>query len=137
MSNFQKYLDNFYKSFPNDLAKEKLENIIRPLLADNNLTLEKLIQVQKDFYQLYPEYKDKTFEKTLNFEDKTEVLLAMLNVAILSYYKDDLGGDFSNISMFSMNFSDFSSLFKSIYSSENPEYDKEGRKITGIFQGLT
>lgn len=130
-------LDNFYKSFPNDLAKNKLDNIIRPLVTDNNLTLEKLIQVQKDFYQLYPEYKDKTFEKTLNFEDKTEVLLAMLNVAILSYYKDDLGGDFSNISMFSMNFSDFSSLFKSIYSSENPEYDKEGRKITGIFQGLT
>ena len=107
-------LDNFYRSFDNDLDKEKLENIIRPLTSDDNLHLDKLIKAQQEFYELYPTYKNKTFSPELNFEDKKEVLLALLNTAILSYHTDDIGSDFQSISNFSMNWSDYRDLFSSL-----------------------
>lgn len=129
-------LDNFYRSFDNDLDKEKLENIIRPLTSDDNLHLDKLIKAQQEFYELYPTYKNKTFSPELNFEDKKEVLLALLNTAILSYHTDDIGSDFQSISNFSMNWSDYRDLFSSLWTGHRLEYDESGRKITGIFQGL-
>jgi len=130
-------LDSFYKTFTNEVEKNQLDSIINPIIdSAENLTLDKLIEAQQSMYALYPQYKNKTFSAELNFDDQKEVLLALLNVAILTYFKDDLGGDIKNISLFSMNFSDFKSLFSAIYSDERAEYDKEGRKITGIFQGL-
>jgi hypothetical protein len=92
--------------------------------------------IQDAFLITYPELKNRTMNPTMNFSNKEEYLYAMLQMAInikLGYLPE---GDFYNLSNFGINFSDFTSLLAAIYTKEEPVFDKEGKKIMGLLQGL-
>lgn len=129
-------LDNFYRSFRNELSDDGIGAIINPLFEESEITIKRLLEAQKELFTLFPGHKLKTFESGINFEDNTEVAVALLNSAILYALKDDIDSDYHNISDFSMNVSDFRSLFSALFTENNPNYDSQGRRITGIFQGL-
>lgn len=129
-------LNTFARSFTDEVEKESIENLIRPLIADDNLNLNKLVTAYNEFMSLYPQYKNRVFEKNINFDDKKEVLLALLSTAIKMYHQDDVGSDFTGISEFALKFSDLKVMFTSLFSDENPDYNEEGKRITGLFQGL-
>lgn len=109
-------------------------------LTDNTnldaLDVEKLIDIQKTFYDEFPGYKDKTFTTGINFNDNKEVLLALLNVLIATKSKMVLHEDSYGMSKWSLGFSDFKSLFAALYTKDQAKYDKEGKKIQGIVRGL-
>lgn len=60
----------------------------------------------------------------------------MLNCALATAYRADFGADFQNISNPGANFSDFRDLLSAFWTDKHPNYDKEGRRITGVLQGL-
>lgn len=107
----------------------------------NNTNLEqidltRLLEIQKMFYDKYPSYKEKSLKPDMNFDDEREMLLAMLQVAIITKSQMELTGDFQDMTTFSLGFSDFKSMIAAIYTKDRAEYDKTGKKIQGIVQGL-
>ena len=104
----------------------------------NTIDLDQLLSIQKELYQspAFSGYKDRTFKDGLNFDDPKEVLFALLQVAIASKSDMTLAGDFQRMSKFSLGFSDFKSLIAALYTDTPERYDKEGRKIQGLVQGL-
>lgn len=103
---------------------------------DDAQDLEKLLEIQKAFFDEYKGYKEKSLSPLLNFDDPREMLLALLQVAIISKSHMEVSGDFQNMSNFSFNFSDFKSLVAALYTHNQADYDKSGRKIQGMVQGL-
>lgn len=132
-------LDTNLRNFSgSEKEKEDIEKIFLPI-RDTNLDmadLNVLLDIQKEFYNVYPDYKNKSFKAELNFSDDKEVLFALLQTAIVSKSQMELTGDFKDISKFSLGFSDFASLLKALYTENQTEYDKKGRKIQGLVQGL-
>lgn len=124
----------YYKGADKDVITE----IFQPILDTdlNEMDYEKLLEIQRAFYDKYPTYREKSLDPKMSFDDDREVLLAMLQVAIISKGQVAMTGDFQHLSEFSLNASDFRSVIRSLYSDSNHNYDKEGQKITGIFQGL-
>lgn len=122
----------------NGSDKEKINEIFAKFRETNfdAIDLDTLIDIQKDFFNYFPDYKYKTMEGRLNFEDPKEILLALLQVAIVSKKQMDLTGDFQNLSRLSLGFSDFKSLIAALYTENQSKYDKEGKRIQGIVQGL-
>lgn len=118
--------------------KKDLEGIFAPIAHTNfdQLQLSQLVEIQKAFFEKYTDYKERTLTPTMSFNDPKEVIFAMLQTAIVSKSSLELAGDFQRLSNYSLQFSDFWSLIKKLYTDKNPDYDKEGRAITGIFQGL-
>ena len=107
----------------------------------NNTNLEqidltRLLEIQKIFYDKYPSYKEKSLKPDMNFDDEREMLLAMLQVSIITKSQMELTGDFIGMTKYSLGFSDFKSMLSAIYSKDRAEYDKTGKKIQGIVQGL-
>lgn len=102
----------------------------------DHIDVTTLIEVQKDFFDKYPDYKYKTFEGNLNFEDQKEVILALLQVAIVSKSNMELAVDFQRLSKLSLGFSDFKSLFTALYTEDQAKYDKNAKRIQGMVQGL-
>lgn len=98
--------------------------------------LEELLEIQKEFYQQFPELKNKSLEKGFDLGNKNEMLLALLQVAIVSRNQGDITGDFRGLTKFSLNFSDFKSLFAAIYTDKQSTYDREGRRIQGVVRGM-
>lgn len=127
-------LDDYYRLFTAS-EREGLEGIMEAL-TDSDITLKKLIEAQTSFYALNEEYKLKTFDASLNYGDKKEVLLALLNTAILSYNNTEFGGDFSGLSRFGFTFSDLGDTFRSLFDDSRKNYDKNNKRITGLFQSL-
>lgn len=118
--------------------KEKV-NAVFSLFEDTDLAqmdLDKLLVTVNSFFDAFPEYKTKSVKPDLNFSDQKEMLLALLQTAIVSKNQMDLSGDFQSMSNLSMGFSDFKSLVAALYTKDQAEYDKTGRKIQGIVQGL-
>lgn len=114
-------------------------NVIFNLFNNTNLEqidLDRLLDIQKIFYDKYPSYKEKSLKPDMNFDDEREMLLAMLQVAIITKSQMDLSGDFIGMTKYSLGFSDFKSMLSAIYSKDRAEYDKTGKKIQGIVQGL-
>ena len=132
-------LDTNLRNFSgSEKEKEDIEKIFLPI-RDTNLDmadLNVLLDIQKEFYNVYPDYKNKSFKAELNFSDDKEVLFALLQTAIVSKSQMELTGDFKDISKFGLGFSDFASLLKALYTENQTEYDKKGRKIQGLVQSL-
>ena len=129
---------NLRKFNGSDQEKADIERIFTPI-RDTNLDLADLnvlIDIQKAFFDTYPDYKSKSLDPKVNFTDDKEVLLALLQVAIISKSKINPTGDFQNLSKFSLGFSDFYSLLKALYTEDQAMYDKDGRRIQGLVQGL-
>jgi len=92
--------------------------------------------VQDAFLKEYPKLKDRTLTPTMDFSNKEEYLYAMLQMAInikLGFLPE---GDFYNMSNLGVYFSDFKSLLGAIYSKEEPEFNKDEKRIMGLLQGL-
>lgn len=98
--------------------------------------LEELLEIQKEFYQQFPELKNKSLENGFDLGNKNEMLLALLQVAIVSRNQGDMTGDFRGLTKFSLNFSDFKSLFAGIYTDKQSTYDRERRRIQGVVRGM-
>lgn len=130
-------LDNFFRGYDGS-DKQKVRSIFSPFETEriDAISLEKLKEIQKEFVKSFGEYINKTPQANLNFEDPKEVLWALLQVAIISKSKMDVGGDFQNLSNWSLGLSDFKSLLAALYTDKQHEYDKETKKIQGIVQGL-
>ena len=130
-------LDVNFRNY-NGPDKEKINQIFNLFMNTNlnDMDIDKLIEIQNAFFEKFPEYKKKSINPELNFSDDKEMLLALLQVAIVSKSGNEMTGDFKNLSKYSLNFSDFKSLFAALYSHEQSEYDKAGRRIQGLVQGL-
>lgn len=100
------------------------------------IDLQKLITLQKEYYAKYPEYLEKSLETNINFGDNKEILFAILQTAILAKGQLQFANDFQDLSKHSLQFSDYKSLIVALYSKDQAEYDKIGRRIQGIAQGL-
>lgn len=132
-------LTNYENSIGDELGGEEnksVSDIILKLKTTNNINLEFIKELVKEFEAAYPQYKDKVYKTDINFDDKKEVIYALLNVALSTAYRADFGADFQNISNPGANFSDFRDLLSAFWTDKHPTYDKEGRRITGILQGL-
>lgn len=101
-----------------------------------DINLETLLDIQKTLFATFPGYKEKTMTPTLNFDDPKEVLFALLQVAIVTNSQLNPQGDFQNLTTYSMGFSDFRSLLTALYSDNIAKYNKEGKRIQGMVQGL-
>jgi hypothetical protein len=122
-----------------DGSRKEDINMIFSKFRDTNLDtmdIEQLIDIQRLFFEKFSEYKDRTMKDSINFEDPKEVLLALLQVAIVSKGQMSLSGDFQRMSKLSLGFSDLYSLVAALYTNDKIKYDKEGRKIQGLVQGL-
>ena len=132
-------LDASLRSFRSTEQEEERVHKIFNLFEDVDVAqmeLDKLIEVQKAFYDEFPAYKEKSLKPEMNFDDPKEALFAMLQVAIVTKSKAALAGDFTELSEMSLGFSDFKSLIAALYSKEQAKYDKQGKRIQGIVQGL-
>ena len=134
-------IDVSFKTFQGSEEELKKVNSIFSKFRDTNLDMvdaEMLKETINAFIEEFPEYKGRTFESKINFSDNKEVLFAILNTALLSKSQMQAGltGDVSKISEFSLGFSDFGSLIKGIWGGKQHTYDKQGRKIQGLVQGL-
>ena len=112
---------------------------IESLFGDTDLNtadFSRLMEIQRGFLDLYKDYKTKLMTPELNFTDPKEVLYALLQSAIIAKSGMDLAGDFQNMSKYSCGFSDFKSLMAALYTHDQAEYDKLGRKIQGLTGGL-
>ena len=132
-------LDVTLRSFrSSEQEEEKIHKIFS--LFENaevaQMELDRLVEVQKSFLDEFPAYKEKSLKPEINFDDPKEMLLAMLQVAIVTKSKAALSGDFVGLSEMSLGFSDFKSLVAAIYSKEQAKYNKQGKRIQGIVQGL-
>lgn len=113
----------------------KLSNLFDNKTYDD-IVVEDLIKVRELLLDKYPEYKNKQMTPDINFNDQIEVLFAYLQVAILSKQGFNLYGDFTDITEWSIEFEDFKSLIDAVYTKNQEEYTKAGKKIQGIFAGL-
>ena len=130
-------LDACFRKFNG--AEKKDINEIFSLFRETNfddIDVEQLMDIQKAFYAKYGDYRDKTAKGTVNFEDPKEVLLALLQVALVSKNQMSLEGDFQKLSKLSLGFSDFRSLISVLYTDNQAKYNSEGKRIQGIVQGL-
>ena len=120
-------------------TKNQMEAIFSGISGSNlnDVDLDKLLEINKAFLKLYPEYKDKEFQATLNFGDRVEYLYTLLQVAILSKHGVKLSADFVGMSNHAFHYADFKSLISALFTKEQSEYDAQGRKISGIMGGLT
>lgn len=119
-------------------SKKEIDQIFANFRDTNldSIDLDQLLDIQKELFAVFPDYKNRTISATLNFDDPKEVLLALLQVAIVSKSQMHLYGDFQRLSTYSMGFSDFKSLIAALYTDNQAKYDKEGKRIQGIVQGL-
>lgn len=97
---------------------------------------ERLIKARKVFLQHFPEYLNQTPDAKLNFNDQLSIIFALLQTAILAREGIVMHGDFRDLTKFSIQWGDLKSLIKPLYTKNIEQYDKAGRKIQGLFQGL-
>lgn len=96
----------------------------------------KLIDARSELLREFPTYINKTIEPKLNFDDPIEVILALLQVAILTKDGIEPIGDFQNLTKYSIQGADFRTLLKSIYTQNIDEYDENGKKVQWLVGGL-
>ncbi len=114
-------------------------NIVKNILGDGHIESidkERLIAARDAFLEQFPDYVNKTIEPKLDFDDEIGVIFALLQTAILTKEGIELHGDFRDLTKFSFQSADFKSLISSVYTKNVQEYDKTGKKIQGLFQGL-
>lgn len=118
--------------------KDKLDSIAKMLGQGhiNDISKERLVKTLEALLKEFPDYINKTIDAKLNFEDPVEVILALLQTAILTKSDIELHGDFRDLTKYSFQFADFKSLVTSLYKKNQEQYDKLGNKIQGLFQGL-
>lgn len=127
---------NLRKFNGSEQEKSDIERIFIPM-RDTNLDLvdlNTLLDIQKAFFDTYPDYR--VLKPQINFSDNKEVLLALLQTAIITKGQIKPEGDFQDLSKLSLGFSDFFSLVKSLYTDNQALYNKEGKRIQGLVQGL-
>ena len=129
---------NFRNFSGTEQEKETIDSLFSKFEGVNlaDIDLQILLDIQKEFYETFPEYKLKSTSTEINFSDQKEMIAALLNVAISSKNGMELSGDFQNLSTYSLGFSDFRSLVAALYTNKQSEYDKTGKKIQGILGGL-
>lgn len=130
-------LDTNWRNFSGP-DKEKIEQIFSPI-RDTNMDMadvKTLENIQKEFFKAFPEYSDMTVKSGLDFQDDKQCLLALLQTAIVSKSELIPEGDFQRLSNFSLGFSDFKSLLSSLFTENQEDYDREGKRIHGLVQGL-
>jgi hypothetical protein len=124
----------------NGSARETVDKVFQKFrdTSLDQIDINQLMDIQKDLYESaeFAGYKARTLKGDINFDDDKEVLLALLQVAIASKSQMDLDGDFQRMSKLSLGFSDLKSLVAALYTDDQAKYDKEGRKIQGLVQGL-
>lgn len=133
-------LYNLNENFRNFSGSEKEEiDVLFAPFENTNLAMidiDILLDIQKAFYEKWPEYKINSTKPTINFSDTKEMIAALLNVAITTKNGLDVAGDFQGLTEFSLQFSDFRSLVAALYTNKQSDYDKTGKKIQGIVGGL-
>ena len=133
LNDFFSVIDNYQGS-----EKEKLEGISNMLKGGHisDISEQRLKDTLEALYKEFPEYVGKTMDTKLNFSDPVEVIIALLQTAILTKSDIELHGDFTDLTKYSFQFADFKSLITSLYKKNQEVYDKFGNKIQGLFQGL-
>lgn len=115
-------------------------DIIANILGEGHLESidkAKLIEARAALLEAFPTYINRTIKPELNFDDRIEVILALLQVAILTKEGVDPQGDFQHLTKYSLQAADFRSLIKSIYTQDLEEYDETGKKVQWLIGGLT
>lgn len=102
----------------------------------DKIDLDQLKALQKEFLDTFEQYKGKTMDTNLNFDDPKEMIFAFIQSAIIAKSQSDVSADYQRLSKYSANFSDFKSLIAAFYTKNQQQYDKEQRRIQGLVQGL-
>lgn len=130
-------LDSLYRTYNGD-AKEKVDNVFKSFknasLAE--LSIDILLDIQKSFYEEFSTYKSKTFDAKINFEDPIEMILAQIQVAIITKSGFETANDYQRLTNFSMGFNDIADLLKSVFSENRKKYTKTGKRIEGLLGGM-
>lgn len=119
--------------------KDKIDRIAN-IIGDGHLDSidkTKLIEARAELLREFPTYINKTTKPELNFDDPIEVILALLQVALLTKEGLDPQGDFQHLTKYSLQAADFRSLIKSIYTQDMEQYDETGKKVQWLIGGLT
>ena len=133
LNDLQSVLDNYEGEH-----RDKLDGIAKMLEEGHvgTMSKERLTKTLEALLKEFPDYINKTIDAKMNFEDPIEVILALLQTAILTKSDIDLHGDFRDLTKYSFQYADFKSLVTSLYKKNQEQYDKLGNKIQGLFQGL-
>jgi hypothetical protein len=131
-------LDSNLRSY-NGEDKEKLQTIFGQFETASlaSIDLENLYEIQNQFLEAFPEYKERTLTPEINFADNKEVIYTLLQTAIVTKDQQSLTGDFVGMSNFALYASDFKSLIAAIYTHDQEEYNATGKKIQGLMRGLS
>ena len=119
--------------------KDKIDRIAN-IIGDGHLDSidkTKLIEARAELLREFPTYINKTIKPELNFDDPIEVILALLQVALLTKEGLDPQGDFQHLTKYSLQAADFRSLIRSIYTQDMEQYDETGKKVQWLIGGLT
>lgn len=130
-------LDSLYKAYNGD-SKDKVDEIFKSFRTANlgEITIETLLDIQKALYDKFPTYKAKTFDAKINFEDPIEMLLAQIQVAIISKSGFETANDYQRLTNFSMGFNDVTDLLSSVFTDNRKKYTKTGKRIEGLLGGM-
>ena len=111
--------------------KDRIDRILNTLGDGHidNIDKLKLIETRDALLREFPTYINHTIKPELDFGDSVEVILALLQVAILSKEGVDPTGDFQHLTKYSFQAADFTSLLKAVYTKDIKEYDKTGKRI--------
>ena len=118
---------------------DKAFETITDILGDGHIQdmdKNRLVKALEAVWAEFPDYKHKTVNPKLNFGDPVEVVIALLQTAILTKSNIELHGDFRDLTKYSFQTADFKTLINNLYKKTHDEYDKLGNKIQGAFQGL-
>jgi len=117
--------------------KEKIESLGD--LVDNvslaDMDRERLVEIEREFTNKFPEYRLKTLDPKINWGDPKEKLYALLQVAIVTKSNQTLNGDFFGLSNYALGFSDFKSLIGALYTKDQFEYDADSKRIQQLLTG--
>lgn len=102
----------------------------------NDMSYEKALSIEAAVIKAFPHLKERTLKPEINFDSEIEYLYTMLQTLILVKSGQLFQGDFAGMRDFSIAFSDFKSLFASLYTKDKEEYTKDHKKITGIMGSL-
>ncbi|MGV8961965.1 MAG: hypothetical protein ACOH2V_01110 [Candidatus Saccharimonadaceae bacterium] len=117
--------------------KKAVEEILTPIMNQfTDASSQKLLEVQAALRIKFPRLIQNTL-KELSFNDEVEYIYALVSTIIIMKKNLIPHGDFIKMKDFAISFADFKSVFQSLYTDKQEDYDKTGMKIQGIIGGLS
>lgn len=100
-----------------------------------DLTVERLKNMVKDFIKAFPNLEKKSFESGFDFNNHIEYLFGMINTLLLIKAEQIPMGDYTGLNNFNINFSSIYDIFSGFFKNTR-EYDAKEKRILSFMDGL-